>query len=180
MNPPTRVCAVALTLVAMSILSSSAFAQIQDLRESRFPGPERKADKIDFLYKVSNAYFTGGTLLDMSTTYRVLRHPTIARRADNAVLAHYQGIETGWAGRFGRRNTAAAIGANVALNVGLSFLSRKLYRRGGRWRILAIGVNVLKGTDNIVAGIHNARYSAGVDGDVRMATGYSGPIYWSR
>jgi hypothetical protein len=143
-------------------------------------GSEKKADKIDFLYRASNAYLVGGTWLDMTTTYPVLHHPTVAYRADGSVLTRYYGIETGWAGCLGRRNTVAVIAANVALNAGLNLLSRRIYRRGGRWRVLAITVNVLKGTDNLMAGVHNIRYNAGVDGRVQLATGYMGQIRWSR
>lgn len=176
MKPP-KVRALALTLVALGLFCPSlANAQVQRFLKAE---PGKGAGKLGLLYRSSGLYLLGGTMLDMSSTVRALNHPTLALKADGSVLTRYYSIETGWAGCFGRRNTGAVVMANVALNVGINLLSRNLYRRGGRWRVLAIGVNVLKGTDNLMAGIHNVRYSAGVDGRLRMTTGYSGPISWS-
>jgi hypothetical protein len=52
-------------------------------------------------------------------------------------------------------------------------------RRGGRWRTAATILNVAKATDNLVCGIHNLRAVGGINGQVRQATGYTGPIVWS-
>lgn len=179
-KPPKALRFFFALLLVMSWRSSLAYAQEQYLREGNPWEPERKADKIGSFYKVSELYLSGATVFDMWSTVKVLHHPTVAYRADNTVLAHYTGIETGWAGCFGNRNAGAAVAANVGLNAGLSFLSHKLYQRGGRWRILAIAVNVSKGTDNLIAGVHNVRWEASVNRRVQLATGYAGPIAWSR
>ena len=179
MNPSTKVCVgILLAMMAMGASSLPAKCQTQMPRFQENVGP-RKKDKTDLLYQASRWYLTGATQLDMTTTFQVIHHPTVAHRADGSVIAHYYGAENGWAGCLGRRSAGAAIGANVALNVGLYLLSRKLYHRGGHWRDLAIVVNILKGTDNMMAGVHNVAYDTGVDGRIRMATGYSGPIHWS-
>lgn len=173
-----RMGATALMLVVMGAAPSLLNAQVQRLREGSRES-ERGSGKFGLLYRVSSGYLFGATVLDGVSTTRVLNHPTMAYRADGSALASYHGREVGWAKVFGERNTSAAVGANVALNAGLSVLSRNLYRRGGRWRVLAIGLNVLKGTDNLAAGIHNIRYNAGVDSQIRSATGYRDQISWS-
>lgn len=182
-NLPTKVRGlVALTLMAVgSTCSSAAFAQVQYFQRNGFlPGPKKEDRKLNFLYRASDIYLSVGTALDATSTVRILDHPTVASRPDGTVLARYYGLETGWASCFGRQNASAVVAANVALNVGINLLSRRLYRRGGRWRILAITVNVLKGTDSLVAGIHNVRRNADVDRQIRVAAGgYSGPIVWS-
>jgi len=169
---------IGLLLVAVSLVNSPlSFCQTQNLDDTLLESHEKKADKVKFLYRTSNLYFLSGTVLDMTSTAHVLNHPTMAQRGDGSILMHYHGIETGWAGYFGNRSTFAAVSANVGLNAGLSFLGEKVYRRGGKWRYVAIALNVLKGTDNLVAGVHNIQYNA--NQHVRMATGYSGPIVWS-
>lgn len=172
------VCVV-LLFVAMGLASSSPIhAQPQEDTPKSLE-PRRGAGKIGFLYKASRVYLLAGTALDATSTARLMGHPTLARREDGTVLARYYGTETGWASHFGgRRNTGAAIAANVALNAGMELFSRKMYRRGGRWRILAIAVNVFKGTDSMVAGIRNIRHDP--DRQVREVMGYRGQIVWSR
>jgi hypothetical protein len=167
-------------LAVAGCTSSLTYAQmIEPFREEKPKESKKEAGKIGFLYKASSVYLSGATLLDMSSTARVLNHPTVASTAEGSVLARYQGEEVGWAGFLGKRNTGAAVGANVLLNVGIDLLGRSLYRRGGHWRILAVAVNVLKGTDNLLAGIHNVRFNADTDGRIRLATGYTGRISWS-
>lgn len=171
--------ATALMLIVMGAAPSLLNAQIRPGWSESLVS-EKKSDKIGLLYRVSSGYLSAATALDGFSTARVLSHPTMAYREDGSFLARYQGKEVGWAKMFGERNTFAAVGANAALNFGLSMLSQRLYRRGGHWRILAIGLNVLKGTDNLAAGVHNIRYNAGVDTQVQLATGYRGQIRWSR
>ena len=168
-----------LTLMVMGFCSSSTFAQAQ-----YWQGVSKKSTKEDrrlnFLYGLSKDYLAAGTGLDMTTTVQILNHPTMASRPDGTILERYYGVETGWAGCLGRRNTFAAVGANMVLNAGVELLSRNLYRRGGHWRTLAIAVNVLKGTDNALAGIHNVRYRSDIDRQIRAASGgYTGAIVWS-
>lgn len=178
---PLKVLAVVTLMTMGGLLSSPLLVKAQDLSfvHVRSGKPKEKADKIATLYKVSRFYLAGATAFDMWSTAKVIGHPTVARRPDGDLLAYYHGQEVGWAGFLGRRDTRAAIAANVVLNVGLTLLSRKLYQKGGRWRVLAIVVNVAKGTDNVVAGVGNVRYGRTVDGRVSAATGYGGPIVWS-
>lgn len=182
-NPLVKVGVFLFLLLLATGASPPADAQVQPFRkgdEQFFWGLKKKrADKLDFLYKASEVYLFTGTSLDMTSTVQGLNHPEVAHRTDGTVLGRYPSIETGWAGRFGRENTVAVVAANVALNAGITLLSRKLYRLGGRWRIPAITLNVLKGTDNMVAGIHNMGHTSVLDERIRGATGYGGPIVWS-
>ena len=174
------VCNVTLALVILSLGNSVlAFAQT---REGILPdAPSGKTDKtVRALYWASRGALLGGGLLDGISTERLMSHPTVAYQSDGTVLMRYHGVETGWARCFGARNKFAAVSANMALDAGVDFLSRKIYRKGGRWRILAIAVNTAKSVDNVAAGIHNVQYNASVNRRVELATGYKGQIYWSK
>lgn len=140
--------------------------------------PQKEADKTDFFYRASHAYLLGATSLDMVTTWRGLSHSSMAYREDGSFLKRCC-VETGWSGFVGNRNTAGVIALNVLENAGVDFVSRKLYRRGGHWRAAAIGLNILKGTGNLMAGINNIRYEAGLDAGIRKTTGYTGRIVWA-
>lgn len=142
--------------------------------------PKEESGKLGKLYKASEWYLSVGTVLDGFSTVRVLDHPTQALRQDHTDLARFYGVETGWAGPvFGRRNTAAVVAANTLLNAGLGKLSRNLYHRGGRWRYVALGINLWKATDSVTAGIGNFRYVAGINDKIRAETGYHGQIIWT-
>ncbi len=184
MRSPTRCFAVLLMLSAMGISPPRIRAQDQySWQKGDYwkPKEEKKpATRLDRLYRVSGWYLNAGTTLDAATTFQQLNRPTIARREDNTFLMRYPSAELGWARCFGNRNTGAAVGANVALNAGIALLSRRIYRKGGRWRYLALGLNVLRGTQSFGAGIGNLEYGNSIDGRVRQAAGYSGRIIWSR
>ena len=107
---------------------------------------EQKSDAIAFAYKASRWYLRGATFVDMSTTY--------------IGIDHSRGVETGWAKCFGNRNTSAIVAGNAVLNAGVEFVSRKIYQRGGRWRVLATGLLVFKGTSNAIDGVRNTAYIA--------------------
>jgi hypothetical protein len=100
-------------------------------------------DPIDKTFQASQWYLRGATALDMSTTVIGIEH---------------HGIEAGWARCFGPRNTTAIVAGNVAMNLGVEYVSRRIYQKGGKWKYVATGFNVLKGTMNAADGIHNARY----------------------
>src|SRR5690348_9756487 len=112
----------------MSVMNSSqAIAQTQEL----FSAPEgKKADKVDFFYKVSKGALIGGSALDIWSTAHLMGHPTLASRPNGTEITRYYGVETGWARIFGQRNTFAATTANAALDLGTELFARKLYRRG--------------------------------------------------
>ncbi len=174
---PIRTCTVAMLLL-MGAIPSTAHAQFErflyPLKEPKQPG------KLGTLYKASEWYLREGTPLDAIGTHLVIDHPTVAFRADGSVLGCFYGTEAGWAGPIvGRRNANGAIAANVLLNFGVAYLSQNLYRRGGGWRYLAVGLNMWKATDSTMAGIHNIRLDAGINDRLRAATGYGGNISWS-
>lgn len=176
--PHIKTCAGLGVLLVMA--TSPARAQIQQFQTRALQEPREGSRKLDILFRTSEWYLGFGTALDMISTVRVLNHPTVALGTDQSVIGRFSGVENGWAGSVvGRRNTAAVVSANVILNVSIGMLSRNLYRRGGHWRFLAIGLNVLKGTNNTMAGIGNLRFNAGIDGQLRAATGYRGQIAWS-
>ncbi len=168
-------------VLLVMVLSSAARAQVQDFRQRTPEETKKGSRKLDTFYRISRLYLGVGTGLDGFSTARVLNHPTVAYRTDKTVLGHFYGVEVGWAGSVvGKRNTDAVVAANVLLNVGIERLSRTLYRRGGRWRFLAIGLVLWKATDSTVAGAGNLKFDAGIDARLRMATGYTGKIIWSR
>lgn len=115
----------------------------------------------------------------MTTTIQGLSHPTTAYRSDDIFLTHYYVVESGWAGCFGKRDIATAVAANVMLNVGIDWFSRRLYARGGRWRVLAFGALLAKGTSSMIAAGSNIQNNERIDRNVRLATGYQGRILWS-
>jgi len=167
-------------LLVMVVFASAAHAQVQQFRQRTPEETKRDSRKLDNLYRISRLYLSVGTGLDGFSTARGLNHPTIAHRTDQSVLGYFYGTEVGWAGSVvGKRNTSAVVAANVLLNFGVERLSRTLYRKGGRWRLLAIGLCLWKATDSTVAGVGNFRFNAGIDARLRTATGYQGKIIWS-
>jgi hypothetical protein len=182
MRIAVKACLIA-TLCAVNLAGSlrvCAQEESQLLQDDRPKAPEkRKLNRVDFLYMASEGYLAGGTWLDASTTAGGLHHPTMAYGSNNLFLMRYVVTEDGWAGCLGKRDAFTASGANVLLNLGISELSRRWYRRGGRWRIAAIGLNGAKATDNLIAGIRNDRLNASIDQRVRTLTGYRGVIIWS-
>lgn len=161
-------------------LGISAQEEFQPQQDDAPKAPEKKKSdkKLDFFYKASQGYLAGGSWLDVYSTNRNLNHPTMAYRSDNTFLMRYTVTEDGWARCLGNRNAFRASAANALLDVGVSELSRRWYRRGGRWRIAAISLNVAKATDSLVAGIQNERLNASIDQRVSRATGYRGVIVW--
>lgn len=143
-------------------------------------GPPKPVPKLSFAFRASETYLTGGTAFDMTTTVRSLDHPTTALRDDGTFLTHYYVKEEGWAGIFGRRDAFTAVAANVLLNAGIDRFSRRLYSRGGRWRVFAYGALFTKGTLNAIAAGSNIRNDERINGEVRLATGYKGQIIWSK
>jgi hypothetical protein len=147
---------------------------------AKIPKAEQVPKKTSLAFKASELFLASGTAFDMTTTVWSLDHPTTAYRSDGSFLAHYYVKETGWAGFLGRRDAFTAVGANVFKNVVIDRYSRRLYARGGRWRTLALGMNILQGTFNSLAAGNNIRSYERIDRQVRLATGYPGPIDWSR
>jgi hypothetical protein len=170
-------------LLAMgSIIPSSANSQtLFSLESDRAKVPKaEQAKKTSFTFKASEFYLAGGTAFDMTTTIKGLCHPTTAGMSNGTPLTHYYVKEMGWAGFLGDRDPWTAVAANVFLNYEIDRYSRRLYARGGHWRAIAIGTNVLKGTLNSIAAGENMRNDARIDQQVRLATGYKGQIVWSR
>ncbi len=184
MRIAVKACLIATLCAAGLAASPRVHAQSQSSpfeREDRPRAPEKKKpDRTDFFYMASEGYLVGGTWMDSSTTVKGLEHPTMAYRKDNTFLMRYEVTENGWAGCFGKRDAFTASSANILLNVGIAELSRRLYRRGGHWRIAAITLNLAKGTGGMMAGIHNAQLDTSIDQRVRTLTGYHGVIVWSR
>lgn len=162
--------------------AASQTLQIPEFREGnrvlRVLEAPKPVPKTSFAFKASELFFAGATAFDMTTTVRSLDHPTIALRSDGTPIAHYDGVEKGWAGIFGRRDPYTAVAANVILNAGIDRFSRRLYTRGGRWRALSYGMVLSKGALNMLAGAGNIRHDSRIDAQVRLATGYQGAITW--
>ena len=175
---------IGMLLMAASFATSPLSASSQtlfSLENGRPRMPDAKqVPKTSFVFKASEFYLAGGTAFDMTTTVQGLGHPTTACKSDGSFLTHYYVVETGWARFLGDRDPTSAVMANVILNAGIDRFSRRLYARGGRWRALAIGTNVLKGTLNAFAAGSNIRSDERINQRVRLATGYRGMIVWSR
>jgi hypothetical protein len=163
----------------MCAAAPRAFAQTRFLPLPDSPKPPVRRSRLDgILYLASEGYLVGGTWLDASTTVKGLEHPTMAYRGNGSFLMRYVVTENGWARCMGNRDAFGVTAANVALNLGVWEASRRLFRRGGRWRILAIGLVVAKATASTWAGVHNIGLEAGINQKVRKATGYRGAIVW--
>ncbi len=170
--------AVCILLVVCAV-SDRAVAQPQPLLERGDPKVIPKGRPLaDYLFWGAQGYLAAGTWFDSSSTVEVLGHPTMAYRENGTFLMKYAVTEGGWARCFGKRNAFAASTANVALNLGIAEASRRLYRRGGRWRFLAIGLVAARATSSTLAGMHNAQVSADINRQVRQFTGYRGVILW--
>jgi len=168
-------------MCAIGFAPVRALAQVPTppwLDDAPKPQPKRPPDKTDRFYWATEGYLAGGTVADAMTTVKGMDHPTMAYTEDGTFLMRYVLAEGGWARCFGSRDPVTASAANVALNGGIAELSRLIYRRGGRWRILAIGIDFAKATSSTIAGVHNARLEAGIDQRVEQATGYRGIILW--
>ncbi len=180
---PGGVRATAWILFAVGLCSSAphALAQVQ-YQTNRYVNlrPREESGKTDLLFKASRWYLIAGTSLDGVTTAMVLDHPPIARQGtDGKFLGRYRGTETGWASFVGDRSASKVVLANALLNLAVDWSARRLYRRGGKWKYLAIGLNLCKGTASFVGGVHNVRVNADANGVVRRTTGYTGRIVWS-
>jgi len=167
-------------LIALGLVSPTlAFTQFQSLPDE--PAQPRQVEKVpkrDFLYLASEAYLVGGTVVDMRTTAEGLDHPTSAYTTSGKFLMQYTIRESGWASFLGVHNTFRVTTANVLMNTGLDLLDRKLYRRGGRWRIAAISLNVAKATIGVTDGLRNMKVLGNVDKVVQLQTGYRGAVVW--
>jgi hypothetical protein len=146
---------------------------------AEIPKAEQVPKRTSLAFKASELFLFSGTAFDMTTTVKGLDHPTSAYTSEGKFLTHYYVEETGWAGFLGRRDAFTAVGANVFKNVLMDRYSRRLYARGGRWRTLAFGMNILQGTLNSIAAGNNIRSDDRIDRKVRLATGYRGAIIWS-
>jgi len=70
------------------------------------------------------------------------------------VPAHYFS-EGGWPKIFGARNVPAILIAGPALDVVIWRIDRALYRKGGKWRVIAIGINAWKAGGHIEGAMSN-------------------------
>jgi len=178
----TRAGLVAGVLLAVGLVtplpanSQSMFSAGKDIPDAPLA---KRIKKPNFAFRASEFYLAGGTAFDMTTTVRLLDHPTVANTSDGSYLTRYYTTESGWAGVFGNRDPVSAVTANVALNAVIDRYSRRLYARGGRWRTVGIGVLLARGTINSMAAVHNIRFGGRIDDQVRLATGYKGQIIWS-
>lgn len=168
-------------MMGISHPSSATCQSMFSLEQDRTEVPKAKpVKKTGFVFKASEVYLAGGTAFDMTTTVRGLDHSTTAYMSNGAPLTHYYVKETGWAGYLSSTDASTVVLSNVALNCGVDWLSRRLYARGGRWRTIAVGALLAKGTFNIISASNNIRNDGQVDNQVRTATGYRGLIVWSR
>ncbi len=118
----------------------------------------------DALYRASQAALIGGLAVDMVSTAQAINHPPSVSyqycadaqclMVQNVRIVH-EFNETGWAAKFGAHSAASVIAMNVALGGGILYASHFLYKKGGVWRKVAIGLNFLKAGDNLACGLTN-------------------------
>jgi len=63
--------------------------------------------------------------------------------------------EVGWAKCFGEHNIAGVVIANGAVNFGVDWLGGRIYRKGGRWRYVAVALTAGRAVEVAGAGFHN-------------------------
>ncbi len=165
-------------LIAFGLISRMpALAQFQTIPDE--PTALRQVEKIpkrDWIRLASEAYFAGGTMVDMKTTVNGLERPTNAYTTSGKFLMAWSVRETGWARFVGAKNTSGVTSANVLMNVGVDMLSQRLYRRGHRR--IALLVVLAKATGNWYDGINNMRALGNIDKRVQLQTGYQGAVVW--
>lgn len=127
---------------------------------------EGKMDKI--LYRFSQGALLGMNVWDGQTTVRNLNNPLHASYqlcADTVCSylitteASVVFKEAGYVTKFGigQSNTKAIIIADAAYATGLLVASHFLYKRGGIWRKVAIGLNFAQAGFSMHGAIHNNR-----------------------
>ena len=180
MSVLTKACLLGLLGVAGIAAPTRAIGQLQPYPDApTIQQPRKKPDKIERLQRIADWSLTGATVADVWTTAHGMDLPTSAYAVPSGTfLAHYYVREAGWTKCFGDRNTLAATTANAALNVGVDLLGKRLEKRGGRWRFAGIALVAGKAALNATAAVHNIRVQAGINQQVRSATGYNGPIAW--
>lgn len=134
--------------------------------------------KRDLPYLASQAFFAGGTAMDMTTTADGLDHPTTAYRSNGTFLAYYYDREAMFPGSLWNRNASAVVTVDALLNGGFGEWNRRFYRGGHRK--LAITLTLLNGAGHWAFAIHNMQANGSVDKRVALATGYTGRIYWGK
>ncbi len=135
-----------------------------------------KVPKRDWIRFASEAYFAGGTVVDMETTASGLERPTNAYTTSGKFLISWPMREAGWTRFVGGRNAPGVTSLNVLADLGVDLLSRRLYR-GGHRRI-ALLVIVAKATGHWYDGVSNMRALGNIDKRVQLQTGYQGAIVW--
>jgi hypothetical protein len=172
------------TIAASIVLSSLAHAQnIQrETTANAFLQPVTEKQKVHKLnlYDFSRMYEAVAITVDSKSTFAALDHPTVALGTGGTVLGRYHVSEVGPAGYFSKSNPLVAVGVGIALDFALDRVTRRMKRHGGHWQTAATWLNAAQATDNLACGVYNFIALGRIDGQVRQATGYNGPISWPR
>lgn len=112
------------------------------------------------LYHAAQNFLLHAAVFDMEMTDEGLHHPTLlhltivngglTRTVNFDFTSRFR--EGGWARFMGARNAGGVIAANVAADVVMALVSRRLARRGPRWRMLATFALAAQGIVHISAG----------------------------
>jgi len=144
---------------AMSLFWFSSAVSAQDVDA---PGKIESA-----LYRASQTALIGGLAMDMLTTVKAKNSSTHVSyfycqdgsqtcRFPVSVLKTVTFREVGWASWYGIQKPYSIVAASIALDVGILTASHFLYKKGGVWRKVAIGVNFFQAGNHTVAGVSNA------------------------
>lgn len=127
---------------------------------------DRPSKVEEVLYHSSQAVLVGGLTWDMVTTVIPMNHPTLVsyQYCENgtSICQFPVSVETsvtfrevGWASWYGIQKPHSVVIANIALDAGILTASHLLYKKGGIWRKVAIGINFAQGGSRLYAGFGN-------------------------
>ncbi|MBI2068785.1 MAG: hypothetical protein HYT67_01630 [Candidatus Yanofskybacteria bacterium] len=121
----------------------------------------------DALYRASQAALVGGLVLDLWTTVKAINGPPIhvsylycqdgsqTCQFPMFVETTFSFREVGPASWFGIQKPGSIVAAGAAFDAGILTASHFLYKKGGIWRKVAIGINFVLGGSHLGAGFGN-------------------------
>ncbi len=125
------------------------------------------SSKTDKWYRASQAVLISGLVLDEWSTVEAINNPTrvsYLHCEDGSQTCQFPVSvektvtfrETGWASWYGIQRPGSIVAASVALDAGILTVSHLLYKRGGIWQKVAIGINFAQAGSHLYAGFGNA------------------------
>ncbi len=151
------------TVYGQNQFSDADSVAITSSNESDYP---TKYEKV--VYQISQGAVVGAMVWDMQTTARNISttfHVNY-QRCENASCSSVVSVEktvgfteTGWTSMLGIRDTDARsiVIANAIYGAGLLTVNHLLYKKGGAWRKVAIGLNFFQASLSLYGAVANNR-----------------------